>query len=133
LTGWVPPSRIGLVWIIVPLIGLAGSVLISRGRRGREGLRWGAGFFAIFCFIAATYAIMRPVHGAQYQVYPVLSVALAYALYGVMRLIRYLWIGAALFVLALIGYFFLQPWLPYWLAAVGGGGLILGGLWLRKA
>ena len=35
-------------------------------------------------------------------------------------------------MLSLIGFFFLQPWLAYWLAGVGGGGLVLG-VWLRRA
>jgi hypothetical protein len=37
------------------------------------------------------------------------------------------------FAASLVGYFFFQPWLAFWMAAVGGGGLFVGGLWLRRA
>ena len=30
------------------------------------------------------------------------------------------------------GFVYAKPWLPFWIAAAGGGGLILGGLWMRR-
>lgn len=65
--------------------------------------------------------------------YPTLVLALVYALVGTWRLQRYLWIGAGIFVLAMIGFVFFKPWLTFWFALVGGGSLILGSLWLRRA
>jgi hypothetical protein len=59
-------------------------------------------------------------------------VGLVYTLMGSIRRTRIMWIGMAVFVLTLVGYAFLRPVLPFWLAAVGGGGLILGGLWMRR-
>ena len=52
-----------------------------------------------------------------------------------------LWIGRALVaiglgitVLTLIGYFAITgAAFPLWMAAVNGGGLILGGLWMRRS
>jgi hypothetical protein len=32
----------------------------------------------------------------------------------------------------LVGYFFLGPWFEPWMAVVNGGGLVLGGLWMRR-
>jgi hypothetical protein len=41
--------------------------------------------------------------------------------------------GIALGVLTLVGFFALPSIFMLWMAAVGGGALVLGGLWLRQA
>ena len=42
-------------------------------------------------------------------------------------------LGLALIGLTTLGYFMLPEYFRYWMAAVGGGGLIVGGLWMRNA
>jgi hypothetical protein len=42
-------------------------------------------------------------------------------------------IGGAITVLTLIGYFFIGTAFDLWMAFVNGGGLILGGLWMRRS
>ena len=43
-------------------------------------------------------------------------------------------IGLGITVLTLIGYFFVTGFaFLLWMAAVNGGGLILGGLWMRRS
>jgi len=46
---------------------------------------------------------------------------------------RLLVTGIGVYVLTLAGYFLLPQIFQLWMAAVGGGGLIIGGLWLRTA
>lgn len=134
LMGLLAPRTWGLVWLVLDVAGVGGALLLKRGTgQGGDFAKWFGAFVAIFLFIVATYVVMGPFHAAQYQMYPILVVALIYALVGTWRLPRYVWIGAAIFVLAMIGFVFLKPWLPFWLAFVGGGGLIVGGLWLRRA
>ena len=41
-------------------------------------------------------------------------------------------LAALIAVLTLIGFFYLPVYFGLWMAVVGGGGLILGGLWLRS-
>ena len=41
-------------------------------------------------------------------------------------------IGLAVTALTLVGYFFIGAAFPLWMAFVNGGGLILGGLWMRR-
>ena len=142
LTGLAPPRSLNAIWLGLVALGVAAGVFLSIRQRARirvagqamtvQAWRWWTGSAAIACFSIASYAVMRPSTSAQYQVYPALVVSLAYMLAGTWRLTRYLWIGAAVFILSLIGFFFLAPWLPYWMAAVGGGGLVLGGVWLRQ-
>ena len=42
-------------------------------------------------------------------------------------------IGAAVIALTLIGYLWAGPWFELWMAFVNGGGLLLGGLWMRRS
>jgi hypothetical protein len=41
-------------------------------------------------------------------------------------------LGLALIGFTALGYFAMPQQFLYWMAAVGGGGLILGGLWMRS-
>jgi hypothetical protein len=135
LSGLLPGKLIGPTWIVLGLAGFAAMAFLPRREttsRAYRGLTIAIMQVAIFAFIGATYWVMRPTQGDQYMVYPALMVGLIYTLMGSLRRTRIMWIGAAVFVLSLIGYAFLRPVLAFWLAAVGGGGLILGGLWMHQ-
>ena len=133
------PHRLGLIWPPMVLTGvLAGFFLMRRARAAsgldpKFGLRWAVQAAAIALFIYATYLVFPITSPAQALTFPVLLLAFIYALIGSARFARLLWIGAALFVLAVGGFVFLKPYIAFWLAAVGGGGLVAGGLWLRGA
>ena len=130
------PQWASLVWPVADLAGVAFSFLVVRrhGARGRAvPWRWMVIGLAIFLFFAGTYAVMPVRTGAAAAAFPALLVALVYAIAGGLRFTRLLWIAAAVFVLTMGGFFYLRPVLDYWLAAVGGGALVLGGLWLARA
>jgi hypothetical protein len=57
-----------------------------------------------------------------------------YAIMGLWRGTRFLVTGVAVTLLTLFGFFYLRDFalFCYWMAAVGGGALVLAGLWLRK-
>ena len=42
-------------------------------------------------------------------------------------------IGLFITALALAGYFWAGAWFELWMAFVDGGGLMLGGLWMRRS
>jgi len=42
-------------------------------------------------------------------------------------------IGVCIIALTLVGFFFVGSAFPLWMAFVNGGGLILGGLWMRRS
>ncbi len=135
LTGVLPGRQIGPAWLALSVAGIAGMILIPRrpvaGAKGR-GLTMVIMNAAIFAFVVATYWVMQPTTSAQYSVFPPLLVGLIYMVTGSIRRTRMMWVGMAVFALTVAGYAFLKPVLPFWLAAVGGGGLILGGLWMRQ-
>jgi hypothetical protein len=135
------PQTWGWLWLPLDVIGVVATVLMSRAAKGagratgKAGVGWkiAAGVLAVMAFYAATFALFRPASADAVIVYPGVVTGLVYAGVGIAYAPRYLWIGAAVFAASLVGYFFFQPWLAFWMAAVGGGGLIVAGLWLRRA
>ena len=135
--GLLAPERWGLVWLVLDIIGIAATILLAR--RGKSAAKTGsgwkimAGVLSVMAFYAATFALFQPTSTDAALAYPGVVTGLIYAGIGIAFAPRYLWIGAAVFAASLVGYFFFQPWLAFWMAAVGGGGLIIAGLWLRRA
>ncbi len=135
--GLLEPDRWGLVWLVLDVIGIVASIVLGRsGGKGaaKAGYGWKmmAGILAVMAFYVATLALFQPTSIDATLAYPGVVVGLIYAGVGIAYAPRYLWIGAAVFAASLVGYFFFQPWLAFWMAAVGGGGLVVAGLWLRR-
>jgi hypothetical protein len=132
--GLLPPENWWYGWLPGNIIGALGTAWLFRG--GRQGKGLGNSWIivaAALCFVAALY-ITNPPHTAhQAEATPAYILALLYMTLGAGRLVRYAAIGAVLFAATLIGYFALPAILPFWMAAAGGGALILGGLWLKAA
>lgn len=137
--GLLPPEQWGLIWLPLDVIGVVASILL--GRRGKSGAgaktgqawKMWATVLAIAAFMAATYAVFRPTSTDAFIVFPGMIAGLVYAGFGIAAAPRYLWIGAAVFIASLVGFFLFQPYLAFWMAAAGGGGLFVSGLWLRRA
>ncbi|MBO9707231.1 MAG: hypothetical protein J7521_03365 [Caulobacter sp.] len=137
------PEWSGAVWLPLDLIGVVASIVLAmRGRSApgagagaAAGLGWRSaiGALAVTAFIVVTFNLFRPVDPQAPVAYPGLICGLVYVIMGVWRMTRFAWIGAAMFVATLIGYRLFPDILPFWMAAVGGGGLMLGGLWMRRA
>jgi hypothetical protein len=127
------PDWAGLVWLAFVPVGAVGDVVISR--HDRSSVDWGrfAGLFVtIFAFIGATALIMHPYDPRQMAAFIPLLVAAAYVVLGMVVGRRLAFIGIALGGLTLVGFFALSSIFMLWMAAVGGGALVLGGLWLRR-
>jgi hypothetical protein len=127
----------GIAWAVLSAIGVIASFVIgmrSRSEGNRAGSwRFGATFLAIFFFIAALFAIMPPRDPMQVGAFFPILVALFYSLVGIWSYgQRMLITGVIIAVLTLIGFFYLPAYFTLWMAVVGGGGLILGGIWLRS-
>ncbi|MBV8168108.1 MAG: hypothetical protein JO021_15030 [Alphaproteobacteria bacterium] len=58
---------------------------------------------------------------------------LGFALAGLWLGRFYLLLGLSVNALTVVGYRYTDEWFQLWMAAVGGGGMILGGLWLRRS
>jgi hypothetical protein len=137
--GYFRPGQSGLVWTVaVPAAVIADFVIARRAKSavgaadvGKTGAF--ASLFATFlAFITATAAIMQPNDPRQMAAFVPLVVAVAYIILGLNHGARLAWTGVALGVLTLAGYFALPGIFMLWMAVVGGGALVAGGLWLRQ-
>ncbi|HEY5338917.1 MAG TPA: hypothetical protein VIJ85_11985 [Rhizomicrobium sp.] len=125
------------LWLVLSIGGSVGSFYIGwrMSNRKQAGFDWRytASFLVICGFISAILTVLPPQSDAQFGAFFPILVALYYALIGIWtRGLRMLFAGVALAVLTLIGFFYLRDVFDLWMAIVGGGGLILGGLWLRS-
>jgi hypothetical protein len=126
------PDQSGLVWLVLVPSGVIGDVLISwRDRTCNWALFTGI-FLTFLAFVAASISIMHPRDPRQVAAFVPLVVATAYAVLGMRLGRRLVFIGLALGLLTLIGFFALSSIFMLWMAAVGGGALVLGGLWLKR-
>ena len=76
--------------------------------------------------------LMHPTAREQGAFIPLIISAI-YAGAGVWVGLRYVVLGAIIATLTLFGFFEIQQHFALWMAAVGGGGLIVAGLWMRSA
>lgn len=132
--------RYSWAWAALIVAGIAGSVVLSvmQSRtlgRGREfGWRYFASFSALGVFLAVLLSIMQPLDSNQTSAVFPLVIGVFYCFIGIWtKGWRMLPLGLALIGLTALGYALLPQAFLYWMAGVGGGGLILGGLWLRAA
>lgn len=134
------PGSAGVGWLIVDLVGLAGTfyLVVRQTRRCTEHGGHGRifrfiGTAAVLAgFVTLTLMVFAPVSGVQVQTFITLLVAATYALAGCWAGLRYAAVGAVLAILA-IGALRLAPaQLPLIVSLLGGGALILGGVWMRR-
>lgn len=132
--GVLPIRQWGWMWLGLDVLGVALQLVISRryGATARSG-KPAAAAVAIIAFEAATEHFFHASSPAPYLIYPGLVIGFAYMMIGLWRMPRLAWIGVAIFTASLAGIYLIHQGLTYWMAAVGGIGLFLGGLWLRKA
>lgn len=130
--------QISWAWAPLIAVGVIGSILLARRQSTVQsegfGWRYFASFAVIAIFIYALIAVMGPITYNQMSAVFPLVIGIYYAFIGLWtRGWRMLPLGLALIALTTIGYFMLPEHFLYWMAGVGGGGLIVGGLWLRSA
>jgi hypothetical protein len=124
-------------WTAVYLTGIAGSFVVSRFDQARKGvrtfdLRMLAAFvlfiaFGIFCCWLGHFT------PRQLGTFWPLYFMLVYTVAGLWIGYAFVAIGLGITALTLIGYFFLGDAFDLWMAFVNGGGLVLGGLWMRRS
>jgi hypothetical protein len=138
LVTYLSPRSAGYMWIAVYLTGIAGSVAISASNRARSGARHFdvRMFTAFFLFLAFGFLWTNGLtHFTPRQMgtfWPIYFM-LAYTIVGLLVGLAFVAIGIGIIALTLFGYFFIGDAFDLWMAFVNGGGLILGGLWMRRS
>ena len=134
---------INWLWFGLIVIGIAGSSTLGRRRyrnltpeaRARSkaiGRRWGMTRLVLYAFLIAVFAVIHPRNPAIPGAFIPLLIAAIYSVWGIWQGLRFLYAGIALAALTLGGWFLLSEYFLLWMAGVGGGALVLVGLWLRQ-
>jgi hypothetical protein len=138
LASYLSPRNAGYAWVAVYVAGVAGTVVISAFNRARSGIRtFDFRMFAAFLLFIA-FGIFSSVwlgHFTPRQLgtfWPVYFM-LFYTIAGLWVGQAFVAIGLSIIALTLIGYFSIGGAFDLWMAFVNGGGLILGGLWMRRS
>jgi hypothetical protein len=138
LVSYLSPRNAGYAWVAVYVAGVAGTVVISALNRARSGIRtFDFRIFAAFLLFIA-FGIFSSVWlghftprqlGTFWPIYFMLFYTIAGLWFGR----AFVAIGLSIIALTLIGYFSIGGAFDLWMAFVNGGGLILGGLWMRRS
>lgn len=131
------PAFAQWLWLALDIVGVLGCIYL--GRRAKDDAspntswRWLGSILTIIVFCVLVLKILPPSASSQVGALFALVVALFYVLAGLWIGARLAIIGVALAALTVFGYIMLPVYFAVWMAAVGGGALVLGGLWLRTA
>ncbi|CAL79742.1 conserved hypothetical protein; putative membrane protein [Bradyrhizobium sp. ORS 278] len=137
LATYLAPLYAGITWRSVYVLAIGGSIAVGVVRKARSGtssfdLRSLLAFvmFSAFGSFVETIGHFGPREmGAFWPIYFMLFYCLAGLWFGMAFTI----FGLCVIALTLIGYAFIDGAFPLWMAFVNGGGLILGGLWMRRS
>ncbi len=142
------PEQAGRIWPLLSIVGAVTSLTLGARARARRasaagplamaaardhGWRCALSGVVLFAFFAASFAVLPPHSGLQATAFISLFFMFVYMLYGTWVGLRVFFIGLLTAVAVLYGYFFLAAHQFLWLGVCGGGALIVGGLWVRKA
>ena len=141
------PELSGLAWLTGEVLGTPLTIFftVRQGRRSGARIRQAGGNpkalgsrmallgAVAMGFVASTIAVMSPLNARQFDAFISLVFAFAYALGGIWGGWRLIAIGVVTAAAILFGYFALDQHFYLWMGVVGGGALVAGGLWLRKA
>jgi hypothetical protein len=136
LVTWLSPRNAFYGWAAVYVVGIAASIAISVSDRMRSGVRTldyrmlAASLlfvaFGIFCCWLGHFGPRQL--GTFWPIY----FMLVYTIAGLWVGQAFVAIGLGIIALTLVGYFLIGEF-DLWMAFVNGGGLILGGLWMRRS
>jgi hypothetical protein len=138
LAEYVAPRSALLIWLAVTVLGTAGSFAISASTRTRTGVRTFDGRFlaAFLLFLGFGYLWtlgLGHFTARQMDAFWPLYFMLVYTIVGLWFGLAFVAIGLGITALTLIGYFFIGDWFHLWMAVVNGGGMMLGGFWMRRS
>jgi hypothetical protein len=133
---FVVPAWATLAWIAVYVLGVGGTIAAawknSRAETRILDLQILAAYLLFFAFGFLWTVGLVHLPPRLLDVFWPTYFMVAYAIAGLWLGIAFSVIGLAIAALTLIGYFWAGPWFELWMAAVNGGGLVLGGLWMRR-
>ncbi|MCA1525925.1 hypothetical protein [Bradyrhizobium yuanmingense] len=138
ISGWLWPGYGLYIWFAVYGVSAVGLIALGAYHRAKSRIRVFDGRYFLTFLLIAAFGIFVCYFGQftprQQTAFWPIYIMLFYMMAGVWFGYAFLVIGATIVALTLIGYFYIPgPSLLLWMAAVNGGGLTLGGLWMRRS
>jgi hypothetical protein len=138
LVSWLSPRNAGYAWLAVYVAGFGGSFAISAFEHARTRIRTFDLRMLAACLLYIAFGIFSSVwlgHFTPRQMgtfWPIYFM-LVYTIAGLWVGRAFVVIGLSIITLTLTGYFFVGGAFDLWMAFVNGGGLVIGGLWMRRS
>jgi hypothetical protein len=138
LVNWLVPREGGTIWISVNSLGVVGTAVLTTFDHRRTGLhafdlRIFAAFVLYFAFGLLCSSVLGHFGWREMATFWPVYAMLFYVLAGLWFGRAFVAVGLGIIVLTLIGYFFVTGnAFLLWMAIANGGGLIVGGLWMRR-
>jgi len=143
------PNRSQMIWTVLIVIGSVVSVLggfffspIKKGRFSPLWSRIGLAWLVLFAYAALWIRLLGPWELAhrgpgallERKISAFISTIcmFAYVLMGLWLDRFLLYVGAAVTILILVGYYYVPDHFYVWMAVTGGGSLIFSGLFIRR-
>jgi hypothetical protein len=132
------PRYAGYTWIAVDAMAVAGTFAIGAFAYPKDSVRGFdyrllLAFLLFFAFGILCTSVLGHYTPRQMATFWPIYYMLIYVLAGLWFGYAFVAIGLGIAALTLVGYFFVGNWFDLWMAVVNGGGLVLGGLWMRRS
>ncbi|TPQ32664.1 hypothetical protein C2U70_21130 [Bradyrhizobium guangdongense] len=136
LVTWLWPIYAVYAWPAVDVFGVGGLVALRVLNPPHRGASFDIRLLLVFVLFFAFGYLCTDVIGhfgpRQLGTFWPIYFMLFYSMAGLWFGYAFVAIGLGISALTLIGFFFIGEAFPLWMAFVNGGGLILGGLWMRR-
>ncbi|MFM9865339.1 MAG: hypothetical protein ACKVRO_17230 [Micropepsaceae bacterium] len=129
------PDKRNLIWLGVIIAGsIASAIAGARHGGGRRSLVQSVSISVAIVLITTVFVtVLAPMEPRKIEALIPLFVAGFYLLIGIWTGPRFAVAGVVLGAVTVAGYFIAGDNFGYWMAAAGGGVLVMTGLWLRSA
>jgi len=137
---FLPAKTAGFIWMGLDIIGafLSAVIGIRMNRAIRSptaaasGKRIGWFWLVLSFYCAAALAVAQPIDGKLLAMFIILFAMVGWMAMSLLLSFASVWWGLIITALALIGYFWLADFFYLWMAALGGGGMIALGFYIRN-
>jgi hypothetical protein len=144
------PQAMGYLWWVFDLVGIVGWVWIIRShsrqvknpRGWRYGVFWGILFFYAILWMNLLVPVDWPKTSQEWIAFEPMYRRMtaymhtvpmfAYVVGGLWLDPFFIWLGAIVTVLIVLGLCFVQEYFYLWLAVTGGGALVVSGVFIKK-
>jgi hypothetical protein len=130
-------STSGMLWLVLDTLGGIATAIVGMrsGRRVRTAYGWRVAglWLALMAYVGLLVWIAWPLSPDRLVLFITVAISFGYVFIGLWLAPVVMWSGVALTALAILGWLLMPAYLGYWIAFLGGGGLIGLGVYILRA